>query len=59
MIKRILSAAISIVAAYFVLKILWWVIRNSFLIALSVFELVVLIVIAVPIYIIVSRKLFR
>lgn len=59
MIKRILSAVLALVVAFLILKALWWVIRSSFFIALSLFEIVILVVIALPIYLIISRKLFR
>lgn len=59
MIKRILSAALALIAAFIILKVLWWIIRSSFFIAISIFEIIILVIIALPIYVIISRKLFR
>jgi hypothetical protein len=59
MIKRILSAALALIAAFIILKVIWWVIRSSFFIAISVFEIIILVIVALPIYVIISRRLFR
>jgi hypothetical protein len=55
--KRIISIALALLAAWIVMKILWWVFTAAFTIAMNLFMLVVMAVIALPIYVMISRRL--
>jgi len=57
--KNILAVVLSLIAAYFVLKVLWWLLSAAFTIALGVLQIVVLLVIAVPLYALIRSKLLR
>lgn len=56
-IKNILSWVLAIVAGYFLIKIFWWIISAAFSIALSVIQIVFILVLAAPLYLIIRRKL--
>lgn len=55
--KKILAIVLSIGAAWLVLKVAWWVIRNAFSLALDLVGIMLLVVIAAPIYFIIRKKL--
>ncbi len=55
--KKILAVILALGAAWVVLKVFWWVARHAFSLALDIVGLILLLVIAVPIYLIIRRKL--
>lgn len=56
-IKNILSWVLAIVAGYFLIKILWWILGVAFSIAISVIQIVFILILAAPLYLIIRRKL--
>ncbi len=56
-IKTILAVIFSLAIGYVVLKVLWWIMRNVFALALDLMGLVLIAMIAVPIYIFIRKKL--
>ena len=56
-IKPILAVIFSLAIGYVVLKVLWWIMRNVFALALDLMGLVLIAMIAVPIYIFIRKKL--
>ena len=56
-IKNILSWVLAIVAGYFLIKIAWWIISAAFTIAISVIQIVFILILAAPLYLIIRRKL--
>ena len=56
-IKTILAVIFSLAIGYVVLKVLWWIMRNVFALALDLMGLVLIAIIAVPIYIFIRKKL--
>jgi len=56
-IKKILAVIFSLAIGYVVLKVLWWIMRNVFSLALDLMGLVLIAMIAVPIYIFIRKKL--
>jgi len=57
--KKALSIGLAIVASYIVLKVLWWLMWSAFYIAMTLFQIVLVAVIAIPIYIILQKKVFK
>ncbi|MBC8125125.1 MAG: hypothetical protein H7X70_05275 [Candidatus Kapabacteria bacterium] len=55
--KTIIAIILSLAIGYIVLKVLWWIVRNVFSLALDLMGLVLIAMIAVPIYIIIRKKL--
>lgn len=55
--KKILAVILALGAAWVVLKVFWWVIRHAFSLALDIVGLIMIVVIAAPIYFIIRRKL--
>ena len=55
--KTILAVILALGIGYIVLKVLWWVMRNVFSLALDLMGLVLIAMIAVPIYIVIRKKL--
>ncbi len=55
--KTILAIILSLAIGYVVLKVLWWIVRNVFSLALDLMGLVLIAMIAVPIYIVIRKKL--
>jgi len=56
--KNILSWTLAIVAGYFLIKVLWWILGLAFSIAITVIQIVFILFLAFPLYIIIRRKLF-
>ena len=56
-IKNILSWVLAIVAGYVLIKILWWIISAAFSVVLSVIQIVFVLILAAPLYLIIRRKL--
>ena len=56
-IKNILSWVLAIVAGYFLIKILWWMLGVAFTSAISVIQIVFVLILAAPLYLIIRRKL--
>ena len=56
-IKTILAVIFSLAIGYVVLKVLWWIMRTVFALALDLMGLVLIAMIAVPIYIFIRKKL--
>ena len=56
-IKTILAVIFSLAIGYVVLKVLWWIMRNVFALALDLMGLVLIAMIAVPTYIFIRKKL--
>jgi len=55
--KKAISIILALVAAFFILKIAWWLLGIAFSIAMLVVQIVVIAAIAVPLYMIIQRKL--
>ncbi|MCX6140906.1 MAG: hypothetical protein NTX15_08790 [Candidatus Kapabacteria bacterium] len=55
--KKILAIILALAIGYFVLKVAWWLIRNVFSLALDLIGLILIVMIAAPIYIIIRKKL--
>lgn len=55
--KKILAVVLSLGVAYLLIKVVWWVIRHAFSLAFDIVGLILLVVIAAPIYLIIRRKL--
>jgi len=55
--KNILSWVLAIVAGYFLIKILWWMLGVAFAVAISVIQIVFVLILAAPLYLIIRRKL--
>lgn len=55
-IKSILAWILALVSGYFLIKILWWLIGTAFSIAITVIQVVFILVLAFPLYIIIRRK---
>ncbi len=58
-IKKILAIALALVGGYILLKVLWWILGMAFTIAFTLIQIVVVLAIAVPLYLIISRKLLK
>lgn len=57
--KKIIAGIIAIVAAYFVFKLLFWLFWLAFSFAITLMQIVFILLLAVPLYVIISRKLLR
>lgn len=57
--KKLLAGLVAIVVAYYAVKIFWWLFTSIWAIAFSIMSILAVMVIAVPIYLYVSRKLLR
>ncbi len=55
--KNILSWVLAIVAGYFLIKILWWILGAAFAVAITVIQVVFILILAAPLYLIFRRKL--
>lgn len=55
--KNILAAIIAIVLAYFAISAFWWLLSFGFTLMWSLAKVIVVLIIALPLYIIVRRKL--
>lgn len=56
-IKNILSIVVSLVIAWFAVKVLWWVFTGVLSMAFLILQIAFVVAVAIPIYIIVRRKL--
>lgn len=57
--KKILAGLIAIVVGYYAVKIFWWLFTSLWAIAFSVMSILAVLVVAVPLYFYLSRKLLR
>lgn len=55
--KKFLAVILSIGVAYIVMKVAWWIVRNAFSLAFDLVGLMLIVVIATPIYFLIRRKL--
>lgn len=55
--KNVLAVVLSIVVGYFLIKVLWWMLFVAFSIAITVVQIVFILLLAVPLYIIIRRKI--
>lgn len=55
--KKILAVILSLVAAWLLIKVAWWIVRHAFSLAFDLVGIILMIVIAAPIYLIIRRKL--
>jgi hypothetical protein len=58
-IKKILAIALALVGGWILLKVLWWILGMAFTIAFTIIQIVVVLALAVPLYLIISRKLLK
>ena len=58
-IKNILAWVLALVGGYFLIKVLWWILGIAFSIAITVIQIVFILVLAAPLYIIIRRKLLN
>jgi hypothetical protein len=58
-IKKILAVALALVGGYFLLKALWWLLGLVFSVVFVLLQVVLVAVIAVPIYLLIRRKLLK
>jgi len=56
-IKNILSIIVALVIAWFAVKVLWWVFTGVLTMAFFILQIAFVVAIAIPIYIVVRRKL--
>lgn len=56
-IKNILSIIVALVIAWFAVKVLWWVFTGVLTMAFLILQIAFVVAVAIPIYIIVRRKL--
>ena len=57
--KHVISIILAIIIGYFVLGALWWLMFKAFWIAFELTKVFMVLLIAVPLYIIIRRKVFR
>jgi hypothetical protein len=57
--KKILAIILALAAGYILFKVFWWIIRHAFSLAFDLMGLVLIAMIAVPIYFIIRAKLLR
>lgn len=55
--KKIFAIVLSLVAAWLILAVVWWLVRNIFSLAMDLMGLVLVALVAVPIYVLIRRKL--
>lgn len=55
--KKFLAIVLSLVAAWIAMEVFWWIISNAFSLMFSLAKVAVLALIAIPIYILISRRL--
>lgn len=55
--KKILAVILSLGVAYVVIKVAWWIVRHAFSLAFDLVGIILLLVIAAPVYLIIRRKL--
>lgn len=58
-IKKILAVALALVGGYFLLKALWWLLGMVFSVVFVLFQIILVAVIAVPLYLLIRRKLLK
>ncbi len=57
--KKILAAILALIAAFFILKAAMWLFRLAFTLAIDVVQVLLVLIIALPVYVIISRRLLR
>ena len=57
--KTIVAAALALIVGYIVIKILWWMVGVAFTIAITVFQIVLVLLIAVPVTLVLRKMLFK
>jgi hypothetical protein len=58
-IKKILAVVLALVGGYFLLKALWWLLGMVFSVVFVLFQIILVAVIAVPLYLFIRRKLLK
>lgn len=58
-IKKIIAIILALVGGWILLKVLWWILGMAFTIAFTIIQIVVVLAIAVPLYLVISRKWLR
>lgn len=58
-IKKILAVVLALVGGYFLLKVVWWLLGAVFSVVFVLFQIILVAVIAVPLYFIIRQKLLR
>lgn len=58
-IKKIIAVVLALVGGYFLLKFLWWLLGLVFSVVFVLLQIVLVAAIAVPIYLLIRRKLLR
>jgi len=56
-IKIVLAIILALIAGFITLNIFWWVIRHVFMLAFDLFAIIMIVVIALPFYFIIRKKL--
>jgi Zn-dependent protease with chaperone function len=57
--KKLLAGIIAIVVGYYAVKLFWWLFTSIWAIAFSIMSILAVMVVAVPLYLYLSRKLLR
>lgn len=57
--KKLLAGLIAVVVGYFAVKLFWWLLTSIWAIAFSIMTVLAVLVVAVPLYLYLSRKLLR
>ena len=59
LLKQIIAIAIALIAAYFAIKIVFWMLGAAFAVIGFVVKLLIVAIIALPIYFVVKKKLLN
>ncbi len=57
--KKLISLLLAVVCAYVIIKVTWWIFRLAFSIAIDIVQILLLVVVALPLYVLFSRRVFR
>ncbi len=55
--KKFLAIGLALVIAYFAVSVFWWVIRNIFSLVFDLASIILVAIIALPLYFILRKKL--
>lgn len=55
--KKFLAIGLALVIAYFAVNVFWWVIRNIFSLVFDLASIILVAIIALPLYFILRKKL--
>jgi hypothetical protein len=56
LLKQIIAIAIALIAAYFAIKVVFWMLGAAFAVLGFIFKLLIVAIIALPIYFVVKKK---